>query len=288
MFLPFRDNNPAQHAPIATYLLVGVNVLVFLGLTFLPPAAQQEAVSRHGFTPARAAQFLHPNREIVVEVPGQAFQTLDGRVLVHMEQRTLSPISRMAFLGSLLTCLFLHGGWLHLIGNMWFLWIFGNNVEDRLGSPLFLAFYLAGGCLATLCQGAVAPMSTTPIIGASGAVAAVLGAYAITWPWARIQTLVFLFVFVTIIEVPALFVLGVWFLGQLLEASQMLRPGNSLSYASSVAWWAHVGGFLAGVLVMPRLSDFARRFGRGTPIDAELVEPDALELPDRNSRFWPR
>ncbi len=100
--------------------------------------------------------------------------------------------------------MFLHGGWWHLIGNMWFLWIFGNNVEDRLGHVTYLLFYLGGGMLATGTHWLIAPSSTMPVIGASGAVAAVLGAYAITWPWARVDTFVFLFVFFTIIEVPAL------------------------------------------------------------------------------------
>ena len=176
-----------------------------------------------------------------------------------MEQRNLelAPDSRQIWL-SLLTCMFMHGSWMHLLGNMWFLWLFGNNVEDRLGPPAYLFLYLVGGLIASAAHWRVDPTSTTPIIGASGAIAAVLGAYAVTWPWARVSTLVFLVIFVTIIDVPALVVLGVWFVAQVMAGQESLHAGG----AGGVAWWAHVGGFLAGMVLMPVLSACARRLDR--------------------------
>ncbi len=161
----------------------------------------------------------------------------------------LKPEPRQIW-ASLLTCMFLHGGWWHLLGNMWFLWIFGDNVEDRLGPLLYLVLYLLGGVIASLSHWVVSPNSTLPVIGASGAVAAVLGAYAITWPGARVRTLVFLVIFVTIIDVPALVVLGAWFVGQLVAGHQALYHAGT----GGVAWWAHVGGFVAGMVLMPTFS----------------------------------
>ena len=133
---------------------------------------------------------------------------------------------------------------------MWFLWLFGDNVEDRLGPLLYLVLYLLGGVVASISHWVVDPESTLPVIGASGAVAAVLGAYAITWPWARVRTLVFLVIFVTIIDVPALFVLGAWFVRQLVAGHQSLYHAGT----GGVAWWAHVGGFVAGMVLMPLFS----------------------------------
>ena len=134
---------------------------------------------------------------------------------------------------TLLTAMFLHGGWFHLIGNMWFLWIFGDNVEDRLGHFGFAVLYLVGGILASLCHWFMQPDSTLPVIGASGAVAAVLGAYTITWPFARVHSLVFLVIFFTVVELPALVVLGFWFIEQLVAA---LAIKNRLA-TEGVAWW---------------------------------------------------
>ena len=260
MLFPFRDNNPIQRTPVVTYALVAANVLALLWLGRLPENRQQAFVLEHGFIPARLAQLVD-RQPLTVEVPRGRVRTPEGVKLV-VEERTFPPSSREILL-SLVTCMFLHGGWLHLIGNMWFLWIFGNNVEDRLGSVLYFLFYLGGGILASACHWAFAPSSTVPVIGASGAVAVILGAYAITWPWAKVETLVFLFVFVTIIELPALLVLGAWFLGQVLEATHALGAGGSgVGGHTGVAWWAHIGGFLTGVLLMPLLGDLV---GAGSP-----------------------
>jgi membrane associated rhomboid family serine protease len=161
------------------------------------------------------------------------------------------------------TSMFLHGGWLHLLGNVWFLFIFGDNVEGRLGHGTFLLFYLACGVAASAAQYALSPRSDLPMIGASGAVAGVLGAYAVCWPRARILTLVPVFVLVTFIELPALFVLGFWFVVQLLAGA--LAIGVPFAHGG-VAYWAHVGGFVAGALLvrlLPRRRPVRPRSRRG-------------------------
>ena len=251
MFFPFHDDNPTVRAPVATLGLIVVNALAFLAVGRLPPLEQQKVVYRWGFVPARVEQLRRPH---VIEVPVRQQVPVArgprGRVIVRQQVQTieLQP-DQPAILASLLTCMFLHGGWFHLIGNMWFLWIFGNNIEDRLGRLLFLLICLGGGIVASGCHWAFYSDSTTPVVGASGAVATVLGAYAVTWPWARVHTLVFLFIFITIIDIPALFVLGVWFVGQLLSGTQALQQAQ----ATGVAFWAHIGGFVAGLLLMPWL-----------------------------------
>jgi membrane associated rhomboid family serine protease len=153
------------------------------------------------------------------------------------------------------TSQFLHAGWLHLLGNMLYLWIFGNNIEDRLGSGRFLLFYLAGGIAAALAQTAIDPASTVPMIGASGAIAATLGAYLVFFPRARITTLVFLGFFYQLINVPAVIVLGFWFVLQLIDAITSLGIEGA---SGGVAFFAHVGGFVAGALVA-RLMTVGRR-----------------------------
>jgi membrane associated rhomboid family serine protease len=144
------------------------------------------------------------------------------------------------------TSMFLHGGWLHLLGNMLFLWIFGNNVEDKLGRVAFLLFYLVGGVVAALTQVVIDPSSTVPLVGASGAIAAALGAYVVLYPGARILSLVFLGFFYQLIEVPALIVLGFWFALQLLSGVTALGAETA---QGGVAFFAHIGGFVYGLLV---------------------------------------
>jgi membrane associated rhomboid family serine protease len=243
---PLYDNNPTQRTPLATYALVAINVLVFLWMSQLPELEQQKLAYQRGFVPARIAQLSQPRPIFVpVEVP--------VRIPFWGEQVLQQPLKLAASpqqIGmSLLTCMFLHGSWMHLLGNMWFLWLFGNNVEDRLGSFFYLVLYLAGGLIASGAHWMVTPNSIVPVIGASGAIAAVLGAYAVTWPWARVSCLIFLVIFVTIIDVPALVVLGMWFVVQVLSSQESMQGAAS----GGVAWWAHIGGFLAGMVLMPVL-----------------------------------
>ncbi len=160
----------------------------------------------------------------------------------------------------LFTSMFLHGGWIHLLGNMWFLWIFGDNVEDLLGHLRFLFFYLCCGVAGSLCHIFFNTGSTIPSIGASGAIAGVLGAYLVSFPFARVLTLVPLFLFWPIIELPAIFVLGSWFLVQLLNGAASLDPRLGANYP--VAWWAHIGGFLSGIILLGVLKRERRGWSR--------------------------
>ena len=163
------------------------------------------------------------------------------------------------------TSMFLHGGWLHFIGNMWFLWLFGDNVEDRMGHFRFLLFYLAGGFTSGVFQTIHAPISMVPVIGASGAIAAVMGAYFLMYPLARIKVLFLLVIFPIIFYIPALVFLPLWFM------SQVMHIFSPLAVSSNVAWWAHVGGFLFGMVMVPLLD-------RGRVEDIE--DPDEGPYPD--------
>ena len=252
MFIPLHDDNPARRTPVATYLLVAVNTLVFIWSTRLTDFEQQLLVYRHGFVPARIAQ-LSTKQPLVVPIEEAVHNRFFGLLQVQRPLQ-LDPDPREIW-SSFFTCMFLHGSWLHLLGNMWFLYVFGNKVEDRLGPLPYLILYLGGGVIASASHWMIEPHSLVPVIGASGAVAVILGAYTVAWPWARVQTLVFLLVFITVVDFPALVVNGVWFLAQLIAGQESLRRAS----AGGVAWWAHVGGFIAGDLLMPL---FSALFGR--------------------------
>jgi membrane associated rhomboid family serine protease len=194
-------------------LIIVVNVLVFFWELSLGPQLDA-AIELFGFVPRR---------------------------FFGWEQAGGAPLDPWRFV-PLVTANFLHGGWLHIIGNMWFLGVFGDNVEDRLGHFRFLFFYLLCGAASMLVQGAVLPTSQVPAIGASGAIAGVLGAYLVLYPNARVRTLVFIF----LVDLPAVVFLGIWFLTQLLNGTASLSPGAGVA-AAGVAWWAHVGGFVVGM-----------------------------------------
>ncbi len=181
-------------------------------------------------------------------------------ILIFLYQFSLEPFSLNHFITTygivpakfeyldLLTSMFLHGGWLHLIGNMWFLWIYGDNVEDVLGHPRFLLFYLLCGIAAGLVQVLASPGSRIPTVGASGAIAGVMGAYLIKFPHSRIVTLVPIFIFFTTMEIPAVFMLLYWFVIQLFSGVGSI--GTSSISHGGVAWFAHIGGFLAGMVLI--------------------------------------
>jgi len=241
---PLKDHNPTFTTPLVTYALVLINTLVMLYSALLPPLEQQVFAIQHGFIPARVAQLSDPKGELDVPLYEQVMLP-GGDVGVRQVQVVRIESTAGAVLMTVFTCMFMHGGWMHLAGNMWFLHLFGNNIEDRLGHVLYLVFYLVGGLLATICHWAYDPASTVPVVGASGAVSTILGAYAVTYPKATISTVVF-FGFITIIEVPALLWLGIWLFGQLGDAFLQRDLG--------VAVWAHIGGFAAGAFLMPILS----------------------------------
>lgn len=166
-------------------------------------------------------------------------------------------IPEQLHLTTFLTSMFLHGGWLHLIGNMWFLWVFGSHIEDAMGSGKFLIFYLISGVASAAVQFAISLGSPVPTIGASGAIAGVMGAFLILYPRVRVVTLIFIVVFVTTVDLPAAFMLIYWFALQLLSGLGSL---TSVSQAQGIAWFAHVGGFLAGILLVRVFQGNRRRY----------------------------
>lgn len=233
MFLPLRDDNPHTTTPVVTYALIGACVAAFLWQKGLDPRAAQLAVLSYGIIPADLFGTAEINPMIA---PLPAWMTI-------------------------FTSMFLHGGWMHLGGNMLYLWIFGDNIEASMGRVKFLVFYLGCGLVAALAQSIAAPDSTVPMIGASGAVAGVLGAYLILHPYANIKVLMFLIVFITTFTVPAWIVLGFWFLGQLIS-----QAGADVG-APGVAFLAHIAGFIAGAALIfkmrkPGVPLFGRRLSR--------------------------
>jgi membrane associated rhomboid family serine protease len=244
MLLPLFDLNPHRRTPWLTLLIIAANVAATVWMTRLAPRAQSATALQYGFVPARLT--LVGSGRLVPAPLYSVDERRDVPVQVAVVQLSTSPGDVYS---TLITTMFLHGGWFHLISNMWMLWIFGNNIEDRLGHLLFVAYYLVGGLVATLCHWAFDPQSTLPVVGASGAVATVLGGYAITYPTAKVRTLVFI-ILITVIDLPALLFLGFWFLMQL--ASGLVALGGVP--LEPVAFWAHVGGFVAGMILMPIMS----------------------------------
>jgi membrane associated rhomboid family serine protease len=246
MLFPLYDLNPHRRFPWLTLLVIGANVAVMVMMTGMNEAARTRVAMRHGFMPAR---LTHVGQGKPIEAP---FLMIDDRTgePVKVGELRLSTAPSDVY-PTFLTTMFLHGGWLHLLMNMWMLWIFGNNVEDRLGHFLFVAFYLAGGIIGTLCHWASAangPNSLVPVVGASGAVAAVLGGYAVTYPTAKVRTLVFL-ILIMIVDIPAVVLLGIWFVMQLFSGVMQVW-----GIVQPVAFWAHAGGFVAGMILMPLMS----------------------------------
>ena len=215
--IPFRDNIPSRSFPVINVAIILANSLVFFYELSLGRHLDS-FIMQYGIVPA--AVFQWPQSGL--------------------------PYSAVAL--PFLTSMFLHGGWLHLIGNMWYLWIFGDNIEDRLGHFGYLIFYLLCGLGAGIAHTILNYDSTAPSIGASGAIAGVLGAYLVSYPFARVLTLVPIFVFLQVIEIPALIVLGFWFLMQFLYGATALASATGNS--GGVAWWAHVGGFMVGMILV--------------------------------------
>jgi membrane associated rhomboid family serine protease len=220
--IPIQDTVPSRSVPLATRGLILLNGLVFLQELALPPERLEELVALLGMVSARLGH------------DPEAWWTL-------------------------LTCMFLHGGWMHFVGNMWTLYLFGDNVEDRMGSVRFLVFFLLCGLAAGLTHVLTDPNSSIPTIGASGAIAGVLGAYFVLFPTARIITLVPILFIPFIVEIPAIFYLGVWFMSQLFSGTlALIGPG----YYEGEAWWAHVGGFVAGLALLPVFKKTRQQYGR--------------------------
>ena len=221
---PLRDDNPTLKTPLVTVVLILANVLVWV------------YVQGMGYSVDVLANTVCTFGAIPAELTGQIDTRFSGRDII-CEQGGLMRIA-------VATSLFLHGGWVHLIANMWFLWLFANNVEDSMGRTRFLLFYLIVGVVATLAHVLSAPGSPVPVVGASGAISGVMGAYLVLYPHIRIQTLFFFLIFIRIIPVPAWFVLIYWF------ALQVFSGWADPLGESGVAIWAHVGGFVAGLVLV--------------------------------------
>ncbi|HVO76857.1 MAG TPA: rhomboid family intramembrane serine protease [Candidatus Bathyarchaeia archaeon] len=229
MFLPLKDINPTQRRPIATYSLIAANVAVFIYQMSLGERLGNAFVTSYGAIPYEITHMAD----------------LVGKVAAGSQQIIHYPGPHPIFL-TLFTSMFLHGSVAHIAGNMLFLWIFGNNVEDILGPARFVVFYLLGGLAAHALHIASNPSSVMPTIGASGAISGVLGAYLVAFPRARVLTLVFLGFFVRLAYIPAFVIIIYWFVVQFVFA--LLSLGGEPS--GGVAWFAHVGGFLAGIALI--------------------------------------
>jgi membrane associated rhomboid family serine protease len=230
--IPLRDANPTRRTPVVT---LGLLTACFIGWAYeLGLLADGGTAALDAFVTTWGV------------VPADLTAAWAAGDVISLESATL------------VTSQFLHGGWLHILGNMLYLWIFGNNVEDRLGRLAFLAFYLTGGVVAGLAQVAIDPTSTVPTIGASGAIAASLGAYLVLYPRARITSLVFLGFFYQLIDVPALVVLLFWFVLQLIDGIASLGVTGT---GGGVAFFAHVGGFVFGAIVALLITRAPRRPG---------------------------
>src|SRR5437016_3415201 len=203
-------------------------------------------------TLAGGPEVVNPDQVLCQGQVATGVDRVTGQVVGPGTVTSVKPKRQPSVLLTILTAMFMHGGLLHIAGNMLFLWIFGNNVEDSMPRPAFLGFYLMGGLAATLLQTAVGPNSTVPNLGASGAIAAVLGGYALLYPRARVVTLIFIIFFVTVLELPALLVLGGWFILQILSASA------SSGELGGVAYFAHIGGFIFGLAAIKLFANRAK------------------------------
>ncbi|MGI8727092.1 MAG: rhomboid family intramembrane serine protease [Solirubrobacterales bacterium] len=288
-FLPLKDDTPTARFPVVTVALIVINLLVFgwqLSLSSEPGSSgskalagtdiseRDEAILNGGAIPER---ITNPGTscELVPVAGGDsggnradattATVACDGTAPARQARRQGvggQPIDALPWVLTLFSSMFLHGGFLHFGFNMLYLWIFGNNIEDSMGRGRFIAFYLLAGLVAVYAQALLDPSSTTPTIGASGAVAGVLGAYALLHPKARVLSFVLIFLFFTFVRVPALAILGAWFLLQLLPVAGQLATPDVADPGGGVAYLAHVGGFIFGLTM---ISLFAKRRGDRPP-----------------------
>ncbi len=225
---PYRDDNPTLGTPVVTVALIGLNVAAWLlvqGMGAEPYLSK--SVCELGLIPGEFLGRIPPGYSIPISE--------STACVVEGDRAWYTPVTSM----------FLHGGWFHLIGNMWFLWLFGNNVEDSMGHLRYLGFYLLSGVAAAAAQTLVTPGSALPMVGASGAISGVMGAYIVLYPRVRVHMLIVLFVFITRIVVPAYLMLGYWFLLQVLGGLPTLGDERG-----GVAFWAHAGGFIAGAILI--------------------------------------
>jgi membrane associated rhomboid family serine protease len=262
--IPLRDENPARHFPLVTLAIIALNVLAFVlwQPTFAGQAQQQRFFFCHAEIPWEVT-----HRENLGQGGLAAAREIATQFRISLsEARAFQAGFRRAcgeksWWQSVFVAMFLHGGWLHIGGNMLFLWIFGNNVEDKIRPLPYLLFYLASGLAAAALQLAINPNSVVPNLGASGAIAGVLGAYAVMFPRRRVLTMV-IFFFITFVYLPAYLVLGLWFVFQLFSGVGSLA--ERINVGGGVAYFAHIGGFAFG-LIMAALFFPKERLGLAPP-----------------------
>src|SRR5210317_760262 len=225
---PIRDDNPQILVPYATVGIMAVNVLVWVFVQGL------------GSNPLLAGSICQLGL-----IPGELLGTVPVGTQVQLGAGTWCELGQGSRWPTVVTSMFMHGGWFHIIGNMWFLWIFGNNVEDAMGPVRFVLFYILCGVAAAALQVGANPQSTVPMVGASGAIGGVMGAYVLLYPRVHVHMLIIIVIYVTTIAVPAYLMLGYWFLLQLLSGWASMS-----SQGGGVAFWAHAGGFIAGGLLI--------------------------------------
>jgi len=282
--LPLKDNNPTARFPVLTVALIVINVAVFIWQLTFPTderldqvgfAAIDQSALEYGAIPYRishadsrdcavgAVDQSQGQLEAGVVCPGT--RDYDQAVAIGQQNPEAQPITidEAPWWVTLFTSMFMHGGILHIAGNMLFLWVFGNNIEDQLGRVKFLLFYVLAGLIAVYTQALIDTSSTAPTIGASGAIAGVLGAYALLFPHARVLTLIFIIFFVTLVEIPALILLAVWFILQFVPA--LGQVAVETGGGQGVAYFAHVGGFLFGLAVAAVMLLITRGGGREEP-----------------------
>jgi len=225
---PYRDDNPTLATPVVTVLLIAVNLAVWI------------LVQGTGTEPGLSRSVCELGL-----IPGELLGRVAGGTTLPLTRASVCVLGTDHPWFTPLTSMFLHGGWFHLIGNMWFLWVFGNNVEDSMGRLRYVVFYLLSGFAAAAAQTLVNPSSIIPMVGASGAISGVMGAYIVLYPRVRVHMLVFLGFFITRVAVPAYLMLGYWLFLQVLGGIPALAAETG-----GVAFWAHAGGFLAGALLI--------------------------------------
>lgn len=238
---PIRDTIPSRTVPIATWGLIGLNSVIFMFELMLDPDDLERFIYLYSIVPVRCS---HPEWAVLVGIPIDNFWPF-------------------------ITSMFLHGGWLHIIGNMWMLWIFGDNVEDRMGSLRFLLFYLFTGLAAGLTHWLTNMDSTVPTVGASGAISGVLGAYFVLFPHSRIISMFPVFFMPVFFELPAAIYLLFWFMIQIFSGT---IAGLTAENVGGIAWWAHVGGFVAGIVFLRLFLPSRRRRSRTFESDECCLE----------------
>jgi len=225
---PYKDENPTLRTPFVTFVLIGLNLIAWVALQGMgQPGALEESVCTLGL------------------VPGHVLGAIPAGSRIPLGEGVWCQVGALPGWATVFTSMFMHGGWMHLIGNLWFLWIFGNNVEDSTGHGRFLFFYLLTGLVAAAAQSIADPESAIPMVGASGAISGVMGAYIVLYPRVRVHMLVFLGFYITTIAVPAFLMLGYWLLIQVVSGA--LSAGQE---TGGVAFLAHAGGFIAGMLLI--------------------------------------